>query len=335
MVKISVSDRFFLYWLYGCLIFIFATIIIGGLTRLTQSGLSMTEWQLLNILPPITTQQWIIEFNKYKTSPEFIIINNSMSLAEFKQIFWLEYIHRIIARLVGLVIILPCWYFYFKGKFKSIFQPILYSLLVIAQGVVGWYMVKSGLKHDPHVSHYRLAIHLLGATTLYSLLIWRLFDSFKLSSSKIASLHSLKILLITCSALILWQIFLGAFVAGLKGGLVYNSFPLMNGYIIPPEISKLDFNIFNDPVGVQFLHRISAYIISLLAVIIITHLVNKKEYMLALILFSLIFVQMVLGVLTLLSFLSLNYAIMHQAFSILLLSIILMFAKFSLYKSTN
>ncbi len=335
MVKTSVHDRFYLYWLFVSLIFIFTTIIIGGLTRLKQSGLSMTEWQLLKILPPITTQEWIIEFNKYKTSPEFIIINNSMSLAEFKNIFWLEYIHRIIARLVGLVIILPCWYFYFKGKFKSIFQPIIYSLLVIAQGIIGWYMVKSGLKNAPHVSHYRLAIHLLGAATLYSLLIWRLFDSLKLSSSKIASLNSLKNLLIPFSGLLFWQIVLGAFVAGLKGGLVYNSFPLMNGYIIPPEISKLDFNIFNDPVGVQFLHRITSYIISLLTILISLHLVNKKQYILALILFSLVFVQMLLGVLTLLSLLSLNYAIIHQAFSILLLSIVLLFTKFSLYKLTN
>ena len=118
-------------------------------------------------------------------------------MAGFKQIFWLEYVHRIIARLVGIIIILPCWYFYFKGKFKSILQPISYSLLVIAQGIIGWYMVKSGLKHDPHVSHYRLAIHLLGATILYSLIIWRLFDSFKLSSSTITSLNSLKNLLIS------------------------------------------------------------------------------------------------------------------------------------------
>ncbi len=321
MKDLSTKQNYYLtLWLRVMCAAIICMIFIGGLTRLTDSGLSITEWKpVTGILPPLTEASWTSEFDKYKRSPEYIKVNSSMNLAEFKSIFWLEFIHRIAGRITGILYILPLMYFLYNKTISSakIYIYLIGLILLISQGIAGWYMVKSGLISAPCVSHFRLAIHLLLAIALYALLFWQLMEQsfFKIPIGIKTNLVQLKITF-------------GAFVAGLDAGLVYNQFPLMGDSIIPNEITFGTFgsNSFYDPVFVQFIHRILAYIVTL--AILITCFIGFKIQNLLLskvliyLIIALIF-QVMLGIFTLIYLVPITLALLHQIGAVILLSTLL------------
>lgn len=237
---------------------LFVLILVGGLTRLTGSGLSMVEWKpITGILPPLSLQEWTFEFSQYQSSPEFQKINRLMTLDDFKSIFWLEYIHRLVARLLGIFLVIPTVFMIFRKQNRH-FWPFISLLwgLGLAQGVMGWLMVKSGLVHDPYVSPYRLAVHLLLGFAIFGVALWttlRLYHPpFPLRKTPprflIRGLWGI-------FTLLLGTAFLGALVAGHKAGLLYPTFPLMGGHLIPPEV----FKTISDPASLQFFHRLFAF----------------------------------------------------------------------------
>ena len=320
-------------WLRVMCAAIICMIFIGGLTRLTDSGLSITEWKpVTGILPPLNEAAWISEFDKYKQTPEYIQINNNMNLAEFKSIFWLEFIHRIAGRITGILYIFPLIYFLFNKTInsKKIYIYLIGLILLISQGIAGWYMVKSGLISAPCVSHFRLAIHLLLAIALYALLFWQLMrESFyKIPIDIKTNLVPLNIGLNICLILLFIQITFGAFVAGLDAGLVYNQFPLMGDSIIPNEITsgKFGLNSFYDPVFVQFIHRMLAYIVTI--AILVTCLIGLKIQNLLLskslvYLIITLILQIMVGILTLIYLVPIILALLHQIGAVILLSTLL------------
>lgn len=320
-------------WLRVMCAAIICMIFIGGLTRLTDSGLSITEWKpVTGILPPLNEAAWISEFDKYKQTPEYIQINNNMNLAEFKSIFWLEFIHRIAGRITGILYIFPLIYFLFNKTInsKKIYIYLIGLILLISQGIAGWYMVKSGLISAPCVSHFRLAIHLLLAIALYGLLFWQLMRAsfYKIPIDIKTNLVPLNIGLNICLILLFIQITFGAFVAGLDAGLVYNQFPLMGDSIIPNEITsgKFGLNSFYDPVFVQFIHRMLAYIVTI--AILVTCLIGLKIQNLLLskslvYLIITLILQIMVGILTLIYLVPIILALLHQIGAVILLSTLL------------
>ena len=252
------------WWLLACAAMVFVMILLGGLTRLTESGLSIVEWQpLTGAIPPMSEADWQTLFAKYRQSPEFNQVNFAMTLAEFKGIFWLEYLHRLWGRLIGLAFALPALFFLAKGAIGGAARwqiPILF-LLGGAQGALGWLMVESGLVADPRVSPYRLAAHLMLAVGLYGWLLWLALDRLRPGDGLIlasASDNKLRLALHGLSALIILTILSGAFVAGLDAGLTYNSFPLMDGRFVPDGYGQMSpwwRNLFEHIPAVQFNHR--------------------------------------------------------------------------------
>lgn len=319
-------------WLFLCCIMVIFMILIGGVTRLTGSGLSIVEWRpITGIVPPLNAWQWQIEFAKYQTFPEYHI-RYGMTLSEFKFIYWLEFIHRLAGRATGLIYLLPLIYFYLKREIKrySIVPYISVLILFCIQGFMGWYMVKSGLINNPSVSHFRLAFHLIIAVIIYHLLFYQLIkNSFDILL--ISPQISLKIPLFFCLAaiaIVYGQIFLGGLVAGLHGGLVYNSFPLMGESFVPVEIKNNFANINNwyDPVFVQFIHRLGAYSVFIIVSFLIVSLLKIRHPKLNKVAYCLIIallIQMLTGILTILYAVPLIIALMHQIFAVILLSTII------------
>ncbi len=310
------KNKSIILWLCLSALLVFAIIIVGGYTRLSHSGLSIVEWKpITGIIPPLTADAWQVEFSQYQQSPEYKQVNIGMKLEEFKQIFLVEYIHRILGRLIGLVFFLPFIYFSLSKKITR--QEVKYytviAFLIGLQGAIGWLMVKSGLVDRPNVSQYRLALHLMMACIILSLLVWKIFPGC-LRKSKYAYFSFILLFL---------QVASGAFVAGLHAGLVYNSFPLMDGQIIPEGLLMMKpwyLNIFENITMVQFIHRILAMInfINLLAYSYkIFKLKNLKP--LAVLLVSFVTIQVILGILTLILQVPLPLALFHQAMAIILL----------------
>ncbi len=316
------------FWLISLLFLIGIIVIIGGLTRLTDSGLSITTWDVVSgILPPLNSYQWEQAFNLYKEIPQFYLLNQNMTMGEFKIIYYWEYIHRILGRILGLLFFFPFIYIYFKKILNNQYNQNLFILflLILLQGTVGWYMVKSGLVENTTVSHYRLAIHLNLALILFSAIFWY-FLNIKYKINKIffdLKLQNMipKILIF----LIFLQITFGAFTSGLDAGKIYQTWPLMNNYFFPDDLSsgELAFSrIFNEPSFVQFIHRKLAYLIFIYVVIISFFTFYKKEkhmYNSIYFLLIMIFVQVILGILTLLSGAHILVASMHQISTIILL----------------
>ena len=249
-------------WLIAMFWMISIMIIVGGLTRLTDSGLSITEWELFSgFLPPLNENDWNKYFDLYKRIPEFQLQNFSMTLTEFKVIFWWEWIHRFLGRLVGISFLIPLIYFSYKASFIKLRNHYFIFLLICFQGFIGWYMVSSGLVDRVDVSHFRLSIHLFIAFLILSLIYW---NYLKLKPIKILR-YKLNIFIpLFFLILIFAQIVIGAFVSGMDAGKIYNSWPLMN-YSYFPDDSKImnlfTINVFNDPSLVQFIHRNLAYLI--------------------------------------------------------------------------
>ena len=311
-------------WLILMFALIVLIIAVGGLTRLTDSGLSITEWELFKgILPPLTSEKWNFYFNEYKEIPEFKSINYNMTLEEFKVIFYWEYIHRLIARLIGLFAFIPLIIISLKYKKKLIsdYKYLSIFLLICVQGTVGWYMVTSGLVNNTDVSHYRLALHLSIALIILSINFWFILETFKISSFKIKfNNYFLNIFLI----LIILQIILGAFLAGLDGGLIYNSWPDMNGNFIPNDINYSDlffYSSLDDPSVIQFYHRLTAYLLFIFLIILnYKSFKARTDFKAIIILNFAIFIQIVLGVLTLITGVKITYASLHQLGSVFVLT---------------
>ena len=330
-------SNLFSYWLIGTLVLVFTTIIIGGLTRLTDSGLSITEWELFKgILPPLSNESWDNYFNLYKEIPQFKILNPNMSLQEFKVIFYWEYFHRVLGRIIGIFFLLPLIYFHIKQKIhKNFFLPCYTILfLIITQGAVGWYMVKSGLVNDVTVSHYRLSLHLTIAIIIISIIFWLLLNlknNTKLKFFLVTKSNTPFLLLIL---FIYFQIILGAFVSGLDAGKIYQTWPLMGYTYLPNDLIFTDFkNLidFENHSLIQFYHRNLAYFLTLyilaLAFFIFRFRIIKLYKSIFLILFFLS-IQITLGILTLTSGLNIYLASGHQ-----ITSVLLVFTAINLYYS--
>jgi cytochrome c oxidase assembly protein subunit 15 len=270
----SQNDTLFKGSLLTLTFMIFGMVVIGGLTRLTGSGLSIVEWKpFTGIFPPFTLSEWGLEFSKYQQSPEFQKITFGMTLADFQSIFWLEYIHRLWGRVLGIVLLIPTFLMVFKKQHRPLWLLLaLLWILGLAQGLMGWLMVKSGLLHDPHVSPYRLSLHLFLGFAIFGVALWMSFSLYhtplqleRVGFSQKAFL-SLKKLSLIALCLVLSTAFLGALVAGLKAGLLYNTFPFMGTYLIPQEFLTLYpwwKDLLENPVSVQFLHRIFAMLTTL------------------------------------------------------------------------
>ena len=327
------KQRLVSIWLVLCLVMIASIVVIGGITRLTESGLSIVEWKPISgIIPPMDDVAFQKEFDDYKTSPQFKKTFPDMSLDEFKHIYWLEYIHRLLGRIAGVLFLLPLLCF---AAFKILAGKKLLKLVCIfalggAQGLIGWYMVQSGLENDPHVSQYRLALHLGCGFMLFGLILWQVLSytypkpnegGFKLPKPPL----SLKIFSCIIVTLIFSQIIMGAFVAGLHAGLTYNTFPLMDGQWVPEGVWPLAngiHSLFEDVATVQFTHRLMAYILLVtLPFFWLAGHDNPHISHLLPILFSIFIVQLLLGILTLLFVVPTPLASLHQANALLLFAI--------------
>jgi cytochrome c oxidase assembly protein subunit 15 len=318
-------------WLFVCCGLVFAMVVLGGVTRLTGSGLSMVDWKpIMGWLPPLTDAEWQRTFDMYKLSPEFLKINSHMDVNAFKGIFWLEFLHRLLGRTIGIVFALPFVYFFARGYVVRREWPkyLLMFILGGLQGVLGWYMVKSGLIDNPHVSQYRLTAHLVAAILIYAYMFW---VGLSLLYAKAAKPHHAwygKTGLLT--ALVALTIISGGFVAGLKAGEIYNTFPMMGSYWIPPGLLALDpvwRNLFDNLTTVQFDHRILA-ISTFVLVVMYWAKARKAEFVgrshpAANALLVAATLQFVLGILTLLLSVPTVLAAAHQAVALLLLTVVL------------
>ncbi len=299
-------------------------IVVGGLTRLTDSGLSITQWELFSgVFPPFNDNEWISYFNKYKQIPEYKLQNFNMTMSEFKVIFWWEWVHRFLGRLIGLSYIIPLIYFSFKINFKKLFNLYLIFLLICFQGFIGWYMVSSGLIERVDVSHFRLSIHLLIAFIILSLIFW---NYLKLNINNKNENTISPFLPLLFMLLIYIQIIIGAFVSGMDAGKIYNSWPMMGNTYFPNDndVDNLfKLSAFSDPSLVQFIHRNLAYLITFLYLYIFYKVHKKKLYKLykpLKILGLLIILQIFLGIFTLIYGAQIYIASMHQISSIFLVT---------------
>ena len=327
-------------WLISLTLMVFLIIVIGGLTRLTDSGLSMVDWRpILGSIPPLNDMQWIEIFDKYKLSPEFLYVNKNMTLEDFKYIFWWEWFHRFFARLIGGVFVVPFFYFLFKKLLNNYFYKrfsIIFTLGLF-QAFIGWWMVKSGLVNDPYVSPFRLTFHLTNAVIIYSLLLWTCIEYSHQKSLRFVSFFKTHEFWIFISIIFVFiTILSGGFMAGSHAGQSFNTYPLMNGKIIPDDIflEELGFlNIFENTVTINFNHRWLAtltfiYTFSLFTYLIFNKFINLSNIIIVSVLLALTF-QFTLGIMTLWSNVAIEYGSLHQTNSIILLSILL----FAYFKS--
>ena len=257
-------------WLFIVALLIFAMIVVGGATRLTDSGLSITEWQpILGVIPPLTAADWELALEKYRQIPEYQLVNKGMSLDEFKFIYWWEWAHRFLGRFIGLAFAVPLAVFWAMGRIPKGYGWKLIGIFALGglQGFFGWYMVQSGLSERVDVSHYRLALHLTTAFVILAAVLWVAFD---LSKNRVQDIRldtispTQRNLASIIVALLLLQVVIGAFVAGLKAGLTHNTWPLMDGGLVPLTIAELVpwyLNLVENPATVQFVHRLLAYLL--------------------------------------------------------------------------
>jgi cytochrome c oxidase assembly protein subunit 15 len=319
-------------WLALSAIMVIIMVFVGGWTRLADAGLSIVEWKpITGIIPPMNDLDWNLEFDKYKNSPEFEQIHNYFMLSDFKKIFWLEFIHRIFGRVTGMAILLPALFFWYKGMLRDYKPYVTMIVLVGFQGFMGWWMVKSGLVEDPHVSHFRLAAHLITAMCLYSVIFWEWLEvryNYKnihsLGADQKANVLYLMsrndvLIIVNITILLLFaQIFLGALVAGLDAGMIYNTFPLMGNSFIPSEFDFSWYMLY-DPASVQFLHRCVAYLLAIVALILAYRLPKKFGIMLIIT----VSLQILLGICTVVYVVPIYLALIHQLFAVFLLSLVL------------
>ena len=326
-------------WLLTLIVLIILIILVGGLTRLTDSGLSITTWELfVGFIPPLTNDKWIDYFELYKTIPEFSEQNFNMTLNEFKVIFWWEWGHRQLGRLIGLSVLLPLIFFSIKYGLRILKNYGLIFLLVCFQGFIGWCMVSSGLIDRVDVSHYRLSLHLVTAFIILSVIFWKFLKLTKIQAQYISiNTNLIKVFLF----LLFLQLIIGAFVSGMDAGKVYNTWPLMGSSYFPDDsqfIEFLNLNVFDNPSVVQFIHRNLAYLILGIYIYILFYVIkdcNEVFRKPMLIIGISLFLQVILGVLTLLSGVKIFYASLHQINSILIILSTLYFLYLSNYRKVN
>ena len=322
-VNVKISNQLSL-WLITMFIIISIMIVVGGLTRLTDSGLSITEWQLFSgLFPPLNQNDWILYFNLYKEIPEFKLQNFNMTLEEFKVIFWWEWAHRFLGRVIGLCFLIPLIYFSFKIKISKLLDLYFIFFLICFQGFIGWYMVSSGLVERVDVSHFRLSVHLLIAFLILSLIYWNYLkhQNYSQIADGINSIIPFIFLV-----LILTQIVIGAFVSGMDAGKIYNSWPLMGNTYFPNDnnVENLfKLSVFSDPSLVQFIHRNLAYLIGLIYLVIFFKVYKNKItklYRSVNILGFFIILQIILGIFTIILGAQIYIAAVHQVSSIFLVT---------------
>ncbi len=303
------NNKPIIIWLLtGCFL-IAAMVVIGGITRLTGSGLSITQWKLVTgTLPPLNEIQWMREFDEYKLTPQFQKINSHFELTDFKNIYWWEYFHRLVGRSIGLVFLIPFLYFLIRKKLERSLIPKLVIVFFLGglQGFIGWYMVSSGLVDNPFVAHYRLALHLVTAFITFGYTLWialSLMTKEELNTPAFVRNFSWIILFA-----ILLQLIYGAFVAGTKAGYIYNTFPKMGSTFIPSEMGTLQpawLNLFENTITLQFIHRNIAYLLTLMVIVLwIYSLRNKLHPVLqsaVQLMMLIVMFQVVLGIITILN----------------------------------
>ena len=311
-------------WLITMFWIISIMIIVGGLTRLTDSGLSITKWELFSgFLPPLNQNDWIMYFNLYKEIPEFRLQNFNMTMEEFKIIFWWEWFHRFLGRLIGLGFLIPLIYFSFKINISKILNLYVIFFLICIQGFIGWYMVSSGLVDRIDVSHFRLSLHLLIAFLILSLILW---NYFKLKNYNSVDNKINKFIPFFFLILVYVQIVIGAFVSGMDAGRIYNSWPLMGNNYFPDDnnlINLFKYSALSEPSLVQFIHRNLAYIIGIFYLSIFYYIYKNKMdelYKAINVLGLFIFLQIILGIFTILYGAQIYIAAAHQISSIFLVS---------------
>jgi cytochrome c oxidase assembly protein subunit 15 len=323
------NNKFISLWLLLITFLVALIIIIGGLTRLTDSGLSITKWDLFTgILPPVSSDDWEKFFFLYKKIPEYKLINSSMTLDQFKIIYWWEYVHRLLGRAIGLLFMFPLIYLTFKKKLskKNLFSFYFILFLMLLQGFVGWYMVKSGLVDRIDVSQYRLSLHLTLAIIIFCILFWNYLKNISQNNYESNVKISFYLPVIFLIILIL-QISLGAFVSGLDAGQIYQSWPLMNQNYFPDDSMFGDLfslKVFETPSLAQFIHRNVAYIL-LVFFLVILFIVFKNDDLVylrksAILVFLFLLLQLFLGILTIIFGAQIFFASMHQLGSIVLLT---------------
>lgn len=320
-------------WLLVCCALIFSMVVLGGVTRLTHSGLSMVEWDpIMGVVPPLNHTQWTKTFQKYKRFPEYKKINRGMSLSKFKSIYWFEYSHRMLGRVIGLVFLLPFLYFLIRGKLT---RPLTLKLIIMfilggLQGVLGWYMVKSGLVDKPHVSQYRLTAHLGAAILIYGYMLWVAFGLLMENTQKewAGNVKKLRIASLLITVLVCIMILSGGLVAGTKAGFIFNTFPKMNGAWLPPGLLSMQpvyMNALENVAAIQFSHRLLALTLTTITLLfwlssLGVGLLKSSKIGLHLLLIMLA-AQVALGISTLIYHVPAPLAATHQAGALLLFTI--------------
>lgn len=314
-------------WLYAVLLVLFALVMVGGATRMTGSGLSITEWKPIHgVIPPLNQAEWQEEFEKYQQIPQYEQVNKGMTVDEFKGIFWWEWAHRLLARGVGFLVAIPLAFFWLTGRLERRLKPRLVGLLALGglQGFIGWWMVASGLSERVSVSQYRLAIHLTFACIIVTAVAYIARGLATYSEPpadrKVQRFAGIMVLMV------LFQIYLGALVAGLHAGLSYNTWPLMDGAVIPGDLLVIEpvwRNFFESPKTVQFVHRMFAYALLVAALwhaIATTRIAPRTTHARrAWVLVALVVCQAAIGVATLLAQAHMHWALLHQGFAMIVL----------------
>jgi heme a synthase len=322
------ANRAIRWWLYAVLLVLFALVVVGGATRLTDSGLSITEWKPIHgVIPPLSMAEWQQELEKYRQIPEYQEINKGMTLEAFKVIYWWEWAHRFLARFVGLVFALPLAVFWVMGRIEKTLKPPLLALLALGglQGFIGWWMVSSGLTERTDVSQYRLATHLTMASIIFAGIMWVARGLAPHEGRR--ALNDTTTGAMIMALLVLSQIYIGGLVAGLNAGYSFNTWPLIDGRFIPDQLLLLEpiwRNFFENPKTVQFIHRMSAYTIFLAAFVHLWRTVSREgagatHARRAVVLAALITCQALIGIITLVMQVPLGWGLMHQAMGLIVL----------------
>jgi heme a synthase len=329
---VQIRPRAISHWLLSVAGLVFLMVVIGGVTRLTESGLSITRWDPISgALPPMNDADWQAAFDLYKQSPQYELVNRGMTLGDFKFIFFWEYVHRLLGRLIGLAYALPLAWFAWRRAIPKGYGWKLVCLLILGgmQGVIGWWMVASGLVDRPDVSHIRLAVHLLTAMTVYGLLIWVALDLRMLARSPVARPARIPLAGIWAISLLAVQMLYGAYVAGLDGGFAFNSWPLMGDELYPsaaPWLEPMLRNFVDNPVTVQFVHRWFAFAVLAGVATLAAQAWRRGRHDVAAALLGAVTLQILLGIATIVTGVQLWLGVAHQAMAAILLATIIVSA---------
>ena len=308
-------------WLLICCAMVFGTLVVGGVTRLTESGLSIVEWQpLLGAIPPLTHEDWLLMFEKYQQIPQFHQVNHDMTLEGFQYIFWWEWAHRQIGRVIGMVFFIPLVWFWVRGRIPRGYKLKLVGFLILGglQGAMGWYMVKSGLVNDIRVSQYRLTAHLGLAFLVFGLMLWTALGLLRERSPYPRTPVGVRKFALFVLGVVSLMVLSGGFVAGIRAGMAYNTFPLMNGHVVPPDLFSMEpwwLNFFNNITTVQFDHRMIAYALMVLVPMLWWKVQRAAPQAsgAANAMLAMLVVQVCLGIATLLHHVPVTLASLHQA----------------------